>query len=86
LMLQFFICDLKMTRVIDSGRVYFNELKYNVDIHCICGAAVTLNSEDEKEATCKVCGRTYFIRFDVRYSELLRKSKTERRAKKYRNL
>ncbi|MHA1378674.1 MAG: hypothetical protein ACTSRG_09855 [Candidatus Helarchaeota archaeon] len=75
-----------MTRVLDSERVFFNELKYNVDIHCICGAAVTLDSEYKKDATCKVCGRTYFIRFDVRYSELLRKSKSERRAKKYKNL
>ena len=74
-----------MTRVIDSGRVYFNEFRYNADIHCICGASVTLDNEVAEEATCKLCGRTYFIRFDVRYSELLKRSKTEKRAKKYRD-
>jgi len=75
-----------MTRIIDSERVFFNDLKYSIDIHCICGAAVSLDSTKAKESTCKVCGRTYFVRFDVRYSELLKQSKTERRKKKYREL
>ncbi|MFX1450089.1 MAG: hypothetical protein ACFFCM_04560 [Promethearchaeota archaeon] len=74
-----------MTRIIDESRVYFNEFKYSLDIHCVCGAAVYLDDKI-KEATCKVCGRTYFIRFDVRYSELLRQSKSEKRKKKYQDL
>ena len=74
-----------MTRIIDEERVYFNEFKYSIDIHCICGASVYLD-DTLKDSTCKICGRTYFIRFDVRYSELLKKSKTEKRKKKYRDI
>ena len=80
------LSEKKMTRVIDSERVFFNEFKYSADIHCVCGAAVSLDSTKEKDATCKVCGRTYFIRFDVRYSELLKTSKKEKRKKKYQKL
>lgn len=66
-----------MTRIIDDDRLYFNELKYSIDIHCVCGAAVYIDNY-MKDSTCKTCGRTYFIRLDVRYSEYSSMMRDER--------